>query len=107
MKASSRAGTIKAGLAKESSIKETSIKESSATEASTKDSPPKVPSERDLIRSALARALWHAGPGKGMTKEETAVAYPAVRVEMTQSAERVMMFLEKQGVALISYNSND
>jgi hypothetical protein len=62
-------------------------------------------SNHELVRAALARAMWHAGPGQGVSKDDFQELYQKDRVEMVQRAERVIMFLERQGVSMTSLDS--
>jgi len=55
-----------------------------------------------LVKVAMARALWHSGPGFGMSGNGMKEAFQRDRPEMDQMAERVMMHLERQGISLIS-----
>lgn len=57
---------------------------------------------RQLVKAALARALWHSGPGRGAS---TADGYQDAKPEMMQQAERVLVFMEKQGISMTSMDA--
>lgn len=71
----------------------------------TKKSAVGTPSNHDLVKAALARAMWHAGPGQGVSKDDVAELYQNDRIEMVRTSERVIHFLEKQGISMISMDS--
>lgn len=78
------------------------VKSGASIEGNVKESRATMDEGRVVVRNALARALWHSGPGFGMSGESVKEAFQRDRPDMNVMAERVMMYLGRQGVSLIS-----